>query len=198
MLHSLLRHLTDCGDTAVTVPLAILMFAFLALAGERRLAIGWAIIMLGIVATISGLKLVLGICGPAWLGPSLRSPSGHTAISMLVYGGYAAVISAAWQAKARLVFRTAAILFALGIAVSRVVLRFHSTAEVLVGLAIGGVALALLYVIVARNRPAPLPLVWLAASVAVAFLLFYGERWPAERALHRFAAFFNVIRPWCT
>ena len=198
MPYSLLRHLTDCGDTAVTVPLAILMFGFLALAGERRLAVGWAIIVLAVVASISGMKLVLGICGPALIGPALRSPSGHTAISLVVYGGYAAIVSAAWRPGARLLFRAAAILFALGIAVSRVVLRVHSPAEVAVGIAVGSIALAVLYIVVARSRPGPLRFRWLAMSVAIAFLLFYGDRWPAERALHRFAALFDMIRPWCT
>ena len=58
--------------------------------------------------------------------------------------------------------------------------------------------LAVLYAIVVRHPPERLPLGWLGAAAALSFVLFYGERWPAEQALHRFAAFFDILRPFCT
>jgi membrane-associated phospholipid phosphatase len=153
--------------------------------------------MLGCVATISGLKLMLDVCGPIIAG-TLRSPSGHTAVSVVVYGGYAAIIGAHYRPTARLTLMVGATIFALGIALSRLVLHFHSGIEVGVGLIVGGIFLGAVHALVAWCRPAPLPLPWLGAAVAVSFLLFYGERWPAERALHRIAALFDILRPWCT
>jgi membrane-associated phospholipid phosphatase len=196
-LNTALRHLTDCGDTAVTVPLALLLLVFLLLTHQPRLAWGWALAMLGCVATISGLKLMLNVCGPVMAG-TLRSPSGHTAISVVVFGAYAAVIGANCRPLGRLMLTTGATVLALGIALSRVVLHFHSGSEIGVGLIIGGVFLAAVHALVAWSRPAPLPLAWLGAATAISFLLFYGERWPAERALHRVAALLDILRPWCT
>ena len=47
-------------------------------------------------------------------------------------------------------------------------------------------------------NPAPVPVLWLGATAVAAFLLFYGQRWPAEQTLHRFAVFLDILRPWCT
>jgi membrane-associated phospholipid phosphatase len=196
-LHAALRYLTDCGDTAITVPLALLLCGFLLLTRQFRLALGWALIMLGCVAAISILKLLFSVCGPALIG-TLRSPSGHTAIGMLVYGAYAAMIGANYRPAGRVALIAAAVVFALGIALSRVVLHFHTGIEAIVGLTVGVIALGTVHVLVAWCRPAPLPVPWLGATAAAAFLLFYGQRWPAEQTLHRFAAFLDILRPWCT
>jgi membrane-associated phospholipid phosphatase len=196
-LHSVLRYLTDCGDTAVTVPLALLLGGFLVLTRQFRLALGWALILLACVCVISGLKVLFSICGPTLIG-TLRSPSGHTAVSMLVYGAYAAMIGANCRPAARVALIAVAAVFALGIAVSRVVLHFHTGTEAVAGLAIGVTALAAVHVLVAWQRPAPLPVLWLGTTAAAAFLLSYGQRWPAEQTLHRFAAFLDILRPWCT
>ena len=197
-MHTILRYLTDFGDTAVTTPLAVLMLVCLALTRQWRLALGWTTVVLGCIGTISLLKLVLSVCGPIAIDGSLRSPSGHTAIGMVAYGGYAALIGASISATARRSLVIAAVVFALGIAVSRVVLHFHSASEAVVGLIVGIAALAVLYAIVVRHPPERLPLGWLGAMAALSFLLFYGDRWPAEQALHRFAAFFDILRPFCT
>jgi membrane-associated phospholipid phosphatase len=174
------------------------MLGALALTGQKRPAIAWALTLFGCVATIAGLKLLLSVCGPIAIDASLRSPSGHTALSILVYGGFAAIIGAPLSLGPRLLLIWAAAIFAFGIAVSRVILHFHSTSEVVVGLAIGCAALGVLQAAIAWCRPQPLPLRWLGLAAAIAFLLFYGDRWPAERALHRFAALLDMLRPWCT
>ncbi len=196
-MHAIWRFVTDFGDTAVTVPLAVLMAGFLFAAKETRLAAGWSVLILLCAGTIGALKLVLAACGHP-LGVGLSSPSGHTAMSIAVYGGFAAVAGAnlsRWP-RAALVAGTAAL--TIGVAVSRAILGYHSRIEVAVGVAVGSAVLAALVAIVARHRPQRLPIGRLAAVALVVALIFHGERWPAEQAIHRLAGWFDFLRPWCS
>src|SRR5712671_943643 len=77
------------------------MLCFLAATRQPHLAICWVIAILGCTGVISGLKLVLDACGNPLAGAGLTSPSGHTAMSAVVYGGFAAVIGARLARPAR-------------------------------------------------------------------------------------------------
>jgi hypothetical protein len=69
-LLSIWNFITDLGDTAVTVPLAALMLFFLVVAKEWRLALAWAVAILGCAGAIGGLKLILDARGPSIADPS--------------------------------------------------------------------------------------------------------------------------------
>ena len=117
-------------------------------------------------------------------------------MSLAVYGGLAVVLGALLARPARIMLIAGAALLAVAIAVSRVMLHHHSPLEVVVGLAVGGTALAAIIAVVVRYPPAHLPLGRLALAAAIVALLFHGERWPAERAIHRLAGV-DLVRPWC-
>ena len=189
---------TDFGDTAVTLPLAGLMVGFLLAARQPRLAIGWGLAILGGASTVAALKLVLSACGHPLNGFGLSSPSGHTAMSISVYGGFAAAIATTLPrpARAAVIAGTAALIIA--IALSRIILSYHNTVEVAVGLAAGIAALAIIVVIVARHPPQRLSLRWLAAGALVVCALFHGTQWPAEQAINRLAGWLDFLRPWCS
>ena len=193
---SIWSFITDLGDTAVTVPLALLMLCFLAAARRRRLAIGWAVAILGCAGVIAGLKLVLNACGNPIAGIGLASPSGHAAMGAVVYGGFAAVIGANLAGPARTAVIVGAAALIIAMPLSRIVLHVHTPIEVVVGLAVGLAALAII-VSVAAIRRERLPVLWLAAAAILVAMLFHGERWPAEQAIHHFAGWFNMLRPWC-
>jgi membrane-associated phospholipid phosphatase len=188
--------ITDFGDTAVTVPLAALMALFLVAAREPRLAIGWCVAIVACAGAIGAMKLALADCAHPLGGPGLSSPSGHTAMGTAVYGGFAAVAGAHLAHRSRAVLIGGAAALIGGIALSRAILA-HSVIEVAVGLAVGSAALAAILAYVARHRPRPLPLGRLALAVLLVALLFHGARWPAERAIHRLAGWFDMLRPWC-
>lgn len=197
-MHPWWNFVTDFGDTAVTVPLAFAMACFLAATKHARLALAWCLVIAGCAGAIAALKLAFVACGAPLIGPVLTSPSGHTAMSIAIYGGYAAVLGARLPLAARLGLIAAAVLFAIGIALSRVVLHDHSPVEVVVGLTVGGATLAVLVAIVARFPPASLPTAHLVGAAIVIALVFHGERWPAEQALRRLAGWFDLLRPWCS
>ena len=79
---------------------------------------------------------------------------------------------------------------------SRIILHVHTPIEVVVGLAVGLAALAVIISIAAIRRER-LPVLWLAAAAILVATLFHGERWPAEQAIHHFAGWFDMLRPWC-
>jgi membrane-associated phospholipid phosphatase len=193
---SIWRFITDLGDTAVTVPLALLMLCFLVATRQPRLAIGWAIATICCAGVISGLKLVLDACGNPLVGAGLTSPSGHTAMSVVVYGGFAAVIGTRLARPARVALLTGAAALIIAMPMSRIILHVHTPIEVVIGLAVGLAALAVIISIAAIRRER-LPVLWLAAAAILVATLFHGERWPAEQAIHHFAGWFDMLRPWC-
>ena len=198
MQHAIWRFVTDFGDTAVTVPLAVLMAGALAAARHFRMALGWCLAIVGCAGLIALLKLVLAVCGHQPGAAALASPSGHTAMSTAVYGGFAAVLGASLRRPARDALLAAATALLLGIAASRAVLQYHTATEIAVGLAVGSLTLAGIVAMAGRYRPAPLPILPVAAAALGLALLFHGARWPAEQAIRRFGFWFELLRPWCS
>lgn len=196
-MHPLWHFLTDFGDTAITVPLAIVIAGFLFGARQPRVALGWTAAIIGCAAGIGAMKIILFACGRPFAGAGLSSPSGHTAMSIAVYGGLGMLIGTTLHRPWRELVVGGAILLALGISVSRAVLGYHSIIEVVIGLGVGGAALAVIFAVVSRYRPQQLPIRWLVVALVLICLCFHGDRWPAERAIHRLAGWFDALRPWC-
>jgi membrane-associated phospholipid phosphatase len=196
-MHPIWSFVTDFGDTAVTVPLALLMAVFLFAARQFRLALGWCLAIVGCAGTIAALKLLLNICGYPMVGPALASPSGHTAMSAAVYGGFAAVLGTSLARPGRDAVIAGAATLMLAIAASRAVLDYHSPLEVAVGLGVGGLTLAGIVALVAYCRPGRLPMALLAAAAFLLALVFHGDRWPAERAIHRVGGWLDLLHRWC-
>ena len=190
--------LTDFGDTAVTVPLALLMMGFLLAAKEWRLATGWGLAIVGCAGAIGGLKLVFAVCGHSIDGARLASPSGHTAMSVAVYGGFAAVIGALLKRQARAAALVGAAVPVIGIPLSRTIVGGHTKIEVVVGLLVGIATLGAIIAIVGRYRPDRLPLAWLAAGTLIVLVLFHGTHWPAEETIHGVAGLLAFLRPYCS
>lgn len=197
-MHSIWGVVSDFGDTAVTVPLALLMGLALVVARHFRMALGWCLAIVACAGLIGALKLALSVCGYQPGAAVLASPSGHTAMSTAVYGGFAAVLGASLERPARdAVIATAAVLM-LAIAASRALLHYHSATEVAVGLAVGGLALSGIVVLAGRYRPVRLPVLPITAAALAVALLFHGVRWPAEQAIRRLGFWFELLRPWCS
>src|ERR1700674_4533117 len=137
---SLMSFISDLGDSAILVPLSLLFIAALwrYQSWSAATCFLWAT---GFCAAVMFLlKLSFLACGNAWQA-GILSPSGHASMSTAVYGALA-IVSARqapqWQQPLIIVLSGLVI---MGIALSRVVLGLHSPAEVLLGLAIGTLAL---------------------------------------------------------
>jgi membrane-associated phospholipid phosphatase len=173
--------LTDFGDTAVVLPLSVVISSWLLRHHSRRILVSW-IIAVSFCVTITALsKTYLYACP---IGSDLVSPSGHTSLSTLTYGAIALVIAAEGSRILQTSVLGAGIGFICAIAGSRVVLNAHSGLEVGIGILIGIAALALFtrYYLRWRNEGAPLLALVLPAILVIA--VFHGQDLRVELVLH--------------
>jgi membrane-associated phospholipid phosphatase len=193
---NLLAVISDAGDSAVLLPLALLLVFALwhyqswPAAGTLILALGAC----GMVMII--LKITLIACGQVW-NAGVVSPSGHAGMSTAVYGALgiiAARQAPRWQQPAIVL---ASWFFIGAIALSRVVLGAHSYAEVGLGLLVGAAALCLFAMRYFRLRKAPLNLALLFALAAAIVLILHGAHLPAEKLIHKFAFFGRAAAGVC-
>ena len=189
--------ITDFGDSAVTVPLALLILAFLVTAGQRRLALGWALTIGGCAVVIGVLKLGFGACGHELTLVDITSPSGHTAMSTAVYGSLASLIGARLPPGQRRTILAAAAVAIIGIALSRVALHDHSPSEIAIGFVVGVVWVAVFRVALRRHTPPALPLGWILLSGGILVAVMHGTRWMIEPVVHRLAWDFRLDLPFC-
>jgi membrane-associated phospholipid phosphatase len=189
--------ITNLGDTAVTLPLALLTCSFLAVARQTRLAFGWGLVILGCAGAISVLKLMLAVCDHRFAISGLYSPSGHTAMSTAVYGSMSVLIGRVSPPAARALVYLGGLALIANIAASRLALRLHTPAEVAVGLVIGLSAVIGFRMMLARERAVVLPIYWLIGAAAILVIFLHGERWPAEQALGELNWFIQFLIPIC-
>ncbi len=172
--------LTNFADQAVILPVVLAIAIVLAMQGWRRGALVW----LGVVCVTFTLMLVLKLtflaCAPL-LGPiDIHSPSGHVAAATVVCGGLGALLTGR-----RASILPVALLAAVVIGVSRLVLGMHSLPEVLLG-ALIGLAGATALLTLSGTPPALRPGRLLAVVIIVA-ALFHGWHLPAEAAIRHTA-----------
>jgi len=134
-----INDLTDLGDLAVLLPLSAVVLVWLLL-WPRWDAAGWWILS---VAFCVAATEILKIYYKAFPETFFSNPSGHASLSVLVYGAIVVLISTwagYWQ---KIVMVSGGIALAIGIAVSRVLIGAHSVIEIVMGLIIGAVSLAI-------------------------------------------------------
>jgi len=184
--------LTQFGDLAVLLPLAAVMLLWLLFMRHSRDAAWWAIAVVLCAGSTAVLKIFFYACPPA---PELHTPSGHTSLSILVYGAMALVSASETAGLRRLMTISGAAGFILAIAASRLLLNVHSTAEVSVGLLIGSAALALFGQSYMRRRA---PKVWLSPLLvtgAAVILVLHGRELNAEESLRVASVYLQIHCP---
>jgi membrane-associated phospholipid phosphatase len=173
--------LTDFGDTAVVLPLSVVISLWLLRHHSHRVLVPW-IIALGLcIAVTALLKTYLYACP---IASDLVSPSGHTSLSTLTYGAMTLVIAA----EERRILQTSVLGvgagFIFSIAGSRVWLNAHSALEVGIGILIGIVPLALFARYYLRWRNEGTPLLMLVLPAVVVITVFLGQEVRIELVLH--------------
>jgi membrane-associated phospholipid phosphatase len=196
-LPAIWNFVTDFGDSAVTVPLALLTLIFLLAGGHRRIALGWVLAIGGCAVAIGALKLVFGACGPSLAIADIVSPSGHAAMSTAVYGSLALLVGAWLRPFRRRFAMIAAALAIAAIGLSRVGLHDHTPAEIAVGFVVGALAVAVFRAVLRRHAAPALRLGWLLLCGAAIVGVMHGTRWMVEPVMHRLAWDFRLVLPWC-
>jgi membrane-associated phospholipid phosphatase len=176
---------TDFGDQAVVFPLAVGIALSFALSGWRRGAFAWTAAIGSTLGLIVFLKLRFFACDHLLTGARPGNPSGHTAAAAAVYGGLVAIIvRSIWNNKRWALPCTVAIavLLAVVIGASRLILALHSTVEVVVGGTIG-VGGAVSFVMLAGPPLRDVRMLRVVAIGLLIIIVFYGFRITAEAAI---------------
>lgn len=178
--------MTDFGDSALLIPLAVAMLLWLVL-GDRRSTVWWGAAVGFCVGVTALLKIFFYGCPPA---SDMHSPSGHTGFSVLVYGAIALVTAIRVTGPRRMFTIVFGASLILAIAASRLILQAHSFPEVSLGLAIGLVSLTMFGRIYMKSPNAQ---VWpLLISSGILIALLHGQELHAEEFLHGVTNYLGV------
>lgn len=164
--------ITDFGESTVLLSTTVAAAGCFWLIRQRKLAILWLLAIGGCAASMLVLKLAFLTCGNLVLAGTVHTPSGHSSMSAIFYGAAALTVGRFSPALAhrRILVTLGAILFAVLIGVTRVVVHAHSPQEVVVGLTVGFSWLTGFALLLRRIGPsAEMPPVALLILVAVLY-----------------------------
>lgn len=152
---SLAMALTDLGESTVLLSTAIAASCWFWLSRQRQLALIWLFAVGGCAVTMLAFKLVFLTCGHLVWSGTVHTPSGHSAMSALFYGAAALTIQRLIPQAARhpILLQIVAILMALAIGASRVVVHAHTPQEVIIGLAVGFAWLGVFALLLRKAEP---------------------------------------------
>jgi membrane-associated phospholipid phosphatase len=181
--------LTELGDAAVLMPLTMALLLWLLLMRSPRSAAWWAIAVAGCVGFTAILKVSFFGCPPF---PELRSPSGHTSFSTLVYGAITLVTATESRGFQRAIAIGSGVSLVLAIAASRLLLSAHNTSEIGLGLGIGTAALGVFGQSYLRHRATEAWLTLLFVAAGALVLVSYGGELDGEQVLHKIAGYLLI------
>jgi membrane-associated phospholipid phosphatase len=199
-LYAISRLITEFAGQGVILPIVVAVAAMLFLAGQRRAALWWAISVMLVLAIALIAKITLIPCGRYWLpGLAVRSPSGHAASAMAVYGGLAVLITRmASTSRLRYAALGLGSVAAVLIAISRIIVGAHSPAEALLGGVIGLVSPLLL--LTRRDLLVPpyrLRCIHLLIAPILLVFLFHGLELGAEERIDSVAFQLSFLTGLC-
>lgn len=140
--HAIATWITNLGNLAVVAPTAVLVWVWLV----WRRGVGAAIryqwpVAVTFVVTVT-LKFVSRAQGGVFTGTpyalSIGAPSGHMAMSTVVYGGVAMMLLRRGAEPIVLLSTMLTVCVLAGVGVTRVILHAHTPADVLAGFLVGG------------------------------------------------------------
>lgn len=171
------RDLTNLGDLAVLLPVAFTMLVWLGFSSSWRLAATWALAFAICISGTGLLKVLFLVCQP---GASLHSPSGHSSLSALVYGGIAMVVVSRGETWQRVLGVGIGFALVAAIAATRVILMSHTIVETAIGLAIGAIALTIFGAQYFPQARSGAPIRPLLLAIALVVVVLHGQQLHAE------------------
>ncbi|MDD4617445.1 MAG: phosphatase PAP2 family protein [Alphaproteobacteria bacterium] len=198
LAHSLLHIVTDFGDDAVTGALAVAITAYLLLSKQKNGALMFASAFIATVGTLALAKMALySQCAPSANFYGVRSPSGHSGLSVVVYGLFAALVSTNLSGWRRVLPFFVAFFLVMAVSVSRILLKAHSVGDVVVGFAVGAIASAAAWALWMRRETVRIDWQRMSLIVLVVLTIMVGAHFSAEGLLTAIARYVRM-RFGCT
>lgn len=203
MSDAVLRFVTDFGDQAVILPVALAVALTLALHRRLRLAATWLVAVAGVLGGTLILKVACYASSVLVHSPlihrlGLESPSGHVASAAIVYGGLLAIVTPATAGRPRPATSWAFVApscIAAIVAVTRVQLGEHSVADVVVGAALG-VGGAVAFAVLACPEVDRMEGARLTGVALLLVVLLHGLHFDVEQAIRTLTV--ATARDWTT
>lgn len=117
----------------------------------------------------------------------IQSPSGHSAISMAVYGTCAVIVSSTQTGWRRIIPYLFVCPWILLIAVSRVLIGGHTVEDVIIGTGIGSVILFCIWLLLIKEKTTKYSWLSYTGISFIAILFAHGMHFPAERIIQHFS-----------
>jgi membrane-associated phospholipid phosphatase len=193
-MNALLTAVTNCGDLALLLPVAGVIALWLVGMRLFRVALWWGVAIALCTGGTAVFKIYFYACPPL---AELHSPSGHTALSTLVYGAVALIVAVEGTRRHRLLTYVAGATLIFGVAVSRVLLHAHSPLEAGLGLVIGLGALAVFAGGYLARRSPEVSLRPLVVSIALLVVILHGQELRAEELLHAISNYLQIADLAC-
>jgi membrane-associated phospholipid phosphatase len=169
--------LTDLGNLAVVGPAAIVCWYWLLRRWDVSIAWRFLCAFAATFAAVCGLKVVSRMVGDSLVGTpfalSTGAPSGHMAMTTLVYGGMAVLLLRLDRSPISLLAAVFIAITLIGVGVTRVILQAHTPADVVIGFGLGCASAAWVCwgARPTSSRPARHTVELLAALVATVILM---------------------------
>lgn len=199
---SIVQTVTDFGDSEVIFIGTVSGLAVLIAMGNRRAALRFGVTVAVAAAAIAVFKVLFISCVSEFTDAiHLYSPSGHTALSTAFWCSIAAFAAIGRSRRTRIIVAASAGILITAIASSRILLHYHSKAEVLVGFLVGLAAFGTAACLTPRPKQSRIvnrkTNVAFVAVILVAMLVFHGRHFPAERIIHMVAARLDDFVSFC-
>lgn len=175
------------ADAALLLPASVLLLLYLTVLRESRLALALAASLVGAAIATIMLKLIFNACGPSLADAVVISPSGHVSFSTVFYAGLAILLSAGRARPVQFMAGAAAALLLVAIGISRVRLGAHSIPEVLIGFALGALAVSFFGWLSMREVLPRLPLAPVVSGFALTLAMLGGNQFSLERDIAIYA-----------
>lgn len=196
--HALLIAITDLGDSAVLSGIILITTIYLLVCGCRRYAVVLITAFLTTALAIGLLKMFFFSCHHRFALPvHIHSPSGHAALTTVVWGLLATLIAAQYSGWRRRLTLTVAIILIGSIAVTRWLLHFHTRSEIIAGLAVGLLGLLTARYFLHRRTAQKFDPRGLMVATVVAALVLHGFRLPAEGFMQALAQMLQGSLSFC-
>lgn len=182
---------TNAGDSGLLLPIGVILILLLGTLESLRAAFLFTRSLILCLVALVLIKLVFISCGKYWdLG--IASPSGHTGLSVMIYGSLATVLMKQVPVEWKVIVVYLAITVVGFIAYSRIVLGAHSWGEVLVGGSMALIALMTFALPYAKLKHPKIKLGLFFGVLATGTMLTYGLHAPAEPVVQTAASYLKI------